>query len=189
MAFIALFLSSVSAPTVLVRKEIVSIPAGEGFDLKVAIHIHNTGDEAIYDVGVNDQWGEHFSISPNAVNGNKCTYENIPAGKNVTCEEVIVPNTFGAFYVLPALVRYKSSTDSEESQYVVGHAFTDAPLEIYPKAFYKRNFTSHVRETICFLLLCGFIILVPRALYVSQKNKNEFLRKYYAEVNKKSKSK
>ena len=176
LTLFTLILSALCKPTVLVRKLVVTNPIGQGFDMKVDVHIHNIGDEPIYNVTVLDQWSNYFEVSPKAKDGNVCHYDSIAAHANVTCKEIYVPNRNGAHYVAPAVVQYLPKPDSEEPVSVFGHPFPDVPLNVFPRAVYKRLFTSHFREMIVFFLLISFAGLFCYSRFISFRAVNDARR-------------
>ncbi|KAH7815032.1 putative Translocon-associated protein beta (TRAPB) [Monocercomonoides exilis] len=185
IGFLVLLSSVFSTPTVLVKKELVTLPAGEKFDLKTHIHIHNAGEEPIYDVNVDDQWGEYFLVSQNAKDNNLCHYDKIEGETNVTCEQVWVPQRSGAYHMLPVRVSYREVADSDEIQFVIGHPFIEAPLDILPQAVYKRFYTSHKREFFAFLLMSCNAVLIPYIFYTTTHHENKRSKKIRQSTNSK----
>lgn len=141
-------------------------PAGENFDLKVRLSLHNVGAGPVYDVHAEDSWSEEFRPSANAKDGNKCHFDVIEPSINVSCEIIVVPLRYGTFTPKNALAFYRLAPDAEEVANVVGHPFSDGALTIFPHATYKRLFTSHKREILAFLCLAGAVSLIPYALFI-----------------------
>ncbi|KAK2958601.1 putative translocon-associated protein subunit beta [Blattamonas nauphoetae] len=163
-----------SAPQLLVKKEVLTNPAGEGHDLKVRVGIYNVGKEDIYSVDVADNWGEFFTISPNAVNNNTCSFDIVKAETNVTCDIIVVPLRHGTFSLLSSQVQYKTSPEDETPSTVIGHPLTEQPLTILPSAIYKRFFSSHLRMNITFICLVAIAILIPYRSFAIKREKSAY---------------
>jgi hypothetical protein len=140
--------------------------------MKVHIHIHNVGEEYIYNVQVQDQWSEYFTLSPTSTNENECTYESIEPGMNVTCENIWLPQLTGSWNVGAVLVKYNDTKDVESVHTVIGHIWEDSPLRVLPQSMYKRHFTSHTHAYFTFLFFYAVVVLIPFGMWRNAKKRH-----------------
>ena len=143
---------------------------GENHDFTIMYTLYNVGEDAAYNVTINDQWPaegfDHNGAYPIFI-------EEIPAGEKYEYNVTATPRQSGYLETARAQLSYLYIDEQEESHVHNAFSSTIGTLPILPEAQYI-NATKDTRLAwSIFGLGCVLVVLYPLYRYIFSSNKQK----------------
>eukprot|EP00164_Ancoracysta_twista_P004734 GFYU01006410.1.p1 GENE.GFYU01006410.1~~GFYU01006410.1.p1 ORF type:complete len:197 (+),score=79.75 GFYU01006410.1:30-620(+) len=154
-----------AGPNVLVQKKITNEDLVEGHELEVKLRVFNSGDDAAYDISVDDSnnWpSTFFTVSGKA----SAKWDKLNAGSNVTHTFTVVAKGNGHQILFTdsgaAMVSFKDSPKGEE---ITTRSSSLGETPINSAEGYRRATDQHIDEWGMFAALAFIPVGIPFLLY------------------------
>lgn len=158
-------------PILLASKDFLNEVIAQDKHLTMHYVIHNIGTEIASDVKVDDSAGfpaAEFEVVSGSL---EATFDQIPAGANVSHAVVLKPLVSGNHNFAPAMIKYKNPAGEELVSF---SSFLDNN-PILSVTEYNRKYSPHLIDWLIFVGLCAPVLLIPFLMWHASHAKYEAL--------------